>query len=118
LIRFYTTYLTPNVTTKNNKLPYEENGAPKELVIPTGQYDITTLEKYINSQLPFDSQNMTIKDNDIINRVNIKSPFKLFFGSSMDIGKVLGFNTVVEPNKDYTGTHVPKFHPFETIDIH
>jgi hypothetical protein len=37
LIDFYTTYLTPNVTTKINKLPYEENGAPKELVIPPGQ---------------------------------------------------------------------------------
>jgi hypothetical protein len=89
LIRFCTTYLTPNVTTKNNKLPYEENGAPKELVIPPGQYDITTLEKYINSQPTFDSQNISIKGNDITNRVDIKSTFKLFFGSSTDIGKVL-----------------------------
>ena len=24
----------------------------------------------------------------------------------------------MEPNTDYTGRHVPKFHPFETIDIH
>jgi hypothetical protein len=118
LIGFYTNYLTPNVITKNNKLPYEENGAPKELVISPGQYDITTLEKYINSQPPFDSQNISLKGDDITDRVNIKSPFKLFFGSSMDIGKVLVFNTVVAPNKDYTGTHVPKFHPFETIDIH
>jgi hypothetical protein len=118
LIGFYTTYLTPNISNKNNKLPYEENGTTKEMVIPPGQYDITTLEKYINSQPPFDSQNISIKGNDITNRVDIKSPFKLFFGGSSDIGKVLGFNTVLVPNQDHTGSNVPKFHPFETIDIH
>ena len=35
-----------------------------------------------------------MKDNDITYRVDIKSPFKIFLGSSSDIGKVLEFNTM------------------------
>ena len=58
LIGFYTSYLTPNISKYYNILHYEENGVIKKLIIPIGQYNVTTLEKYINSQPPFDTNNI------------------------------------------------------------
>ena len=116
LIGFYTTYLTPNITNKNNKLSGTDF---KEIIIPPGQYDIDTLEKYINTQPPFNSKNISIHGNDVANRIDIKSPYKLIFNKG-SIGEILGFENAItiEPNQEYTGTKIPKFHPFEKINIH
>lgn len=117
LTGFYTSYLTPNISKFYNILHYEENGDIKELIIPIGQYSVSTLEKYINSQPPFNTNNISIQGNDATNRINITSPFKLHLDKN-SIGVVLGYDTKVEPNVESTGAYVPKFHPFETINIH
>jgi hypothetical protein len=58
LVGFYTTFLTPNVTIRNNKLHYEEPASldriisPETIVIPPGQYNLENLERYIQRQAP------------------------------------------------------------------
>lgn len=118
-VGFYTTHLTPNITIENNKLYFKNDGTNHVLSIPPGQYNIEDLEKYIQSHAPFNSSNISIQPNRIVNRIEIKSAFRLRFEAEDSIGLLLGFRgQVVNPNKVTIGKYTPKFNPFETIDIH
>lgn len=94
-VGFYSTFLTPNVTLNNNKLYYEHKKETHVIIIPPGQYNIENLEKYIQSQSPFNSTNITIKPHRILSRIEIKSGFKLNFDAADSIGSLLGFQNQI-----------------------
>jgi hypothetical protein len=119
LVGFYTTYLTPNVTEKNNKLKYEDNGVIKELIIPVGQWSIYDLEKYINKQPDFTPNKIWLKGSETSN-TEINCQFKLFLTGDDSIGKVLGFTSdqVLEPHQEYISPEIYKINPFNIINVH
>ena len=60
LVGFYRMFLTTNVGESNNKFYYNENDV---LLIPPDQYNLETIEKYIQGQKTFQFEKFYIKRN-------------------------------------------------------
>lgn len=128
LVGFYSRFLTPNVTTKNNRLHYEKNvsGLTESvqhvmttMFIPPGQYTLEDSENFIQSQEHFNATNITIDQNRKLSRVVIKSDFKHYFDQEESIGSVIGFkDQIVEPKTKTLARDLPKIIPIEMIKIH
>ena len=83
LVGFYTTYLTPNITEKNNKLTIFKT-EPTEIHIPVGQYSFDDFKSYLSHE------GVEISADKIINRIKISSQYNLRLNT---INTLLGFST-------------------------
>ena len=97
LLSFKTNNSIPNIDETNNLFLYEYKGKVYGIVIPTGAYEINSLNLFINNELKKNNHSdifeiipnhntlkCTIKIND--------SSVKIFFTQPKSIGKLLGFN--------------------------
>ena len=82
MIEVLTSDLIPNIDGKMNKF-YVGN---REIVIPTGNYEVENIEKYLQSR----NVNINIKSNNI-SRCNVTCGKKINFKPSDSISRLLGF---------------------------
>lgn len=95
LIGLYTYNSIPNITEVNNKFNYD-NG--KVVQIPTGAYEITDIEAYLQDKLT-DSKStaerkeetFSLKPNNNTLKCEILSKFEIDFQPRESIGRLLGF---------------------------
>ena len=94
LIELLTFNSIPNIDEEMNKF-YVGN---REIVIPTGSYEVEDIEKYLQSR----NVNISIKSNNNTLRCNVTCDEKIDFKPSDSIGRLLGFAPrILEANTEY-----------------
>lgn len=123
----FTTYNSiPNITEGiNNKLFYYENEAQKttgkysEVSLNTGCYEIDDINTRFQELLGKD--NIEIKSNDNLLRVELKSKYYIDFSKPGNIGSLLGFPTqtssILAPNKLHVGSDIVNINKVNSINI-
>lgn len=118
LVGFYSYNSIPNVQEGNNKFKYYEESFTetelelmnlvgskptdkefllrwKTISIPKGAYEITEINRYLQSKL--DSNNILLQANSNTLKCEIQSKYTLDFRDSDSIGRLLGFSEKVLP---------------------
>ena len=91
----------PNIDVHNNTF----NIDGRDIVLPTGSYEITDIEKFLQKNLSKGTSPVLLANNATL-RVEIQSNRKINFESNNSIGHLLGFGKVkLEPNKTHISTH-------------
>lgn len=99
LVEFLTFNSVPNVDDYNNKL-YLKN---HNIVIPTGNYEISNLEEYIKKKLSEHDISFSLKPNNNTLHSEIKCSEEINFEPPDSIGQLLGFTQrVLKPNVLHT----------------
>lgn len=112
LVGYFSTYLTPNITTSNNSFIY--NG--KKVSIKEGFYNLNSLQDMINrSGCDISFEEIGIQNKIIINKLT----GELDFNCENPIAKVLGFeNEKLKIGKAYIAKNHPNFLSFHTINVY
>lgn len=98
----------PNIDVHNNTF----NIDGRDIVLPTGSYEITDIEKFLQKNLSKDTSLVLLANNATL-RVEIQSNRTINFESNNSIGRLLGFGKVqLKPNKTHISTH-----PVEILKI-
>lgn len=101
LISFHSYNSIPNIDSGANKFYYsEKNKQKKEITIPTGAYEISDIEAYLQKQIIPETvkkeqynQYISLKPNNNTIKCNIYSDlYQIDFESNDSIGKLLGFS--------------------------
>lgn len=106
LIGFYGYNSIPNIVDGCNKLYY---GSDKVLTIPSGAYEITEINNYIQEQLPSSkadegdrNPSVTIRANNNTLKSEIYSTVPIDFTPADSIGSILGFSKrKLQPNVNH-----------------
>lgn len=103
LIGFHTYNTIPNIFEGQNKFYYEN----EVITIPTGSYEITDLESYLQDVLNTGAGGggggvLSLKPNNSTLKCEITSKFSIDFTKDDSIGRMLGFSRkVIEANKKH-----------------
>ena len=100
-----TYYSFPNIRDGvNNKFTYTKSGVETTLYLPTGCYDITTINSTIQNLMGADSNNIVISTivPQLKSQILIKANFTVDFTKPNSINNILGFNSKILN----TGTHI------------
>lgn len=98
----------PNIDKHNNTF----NIGGLDLVLPTGSYEISDIEKFLQKKLSKETSLVLFANNATLG-VEIQSNRVINFGGKNSIGRLLGFGKVqLEPNKTHISTH-----PVEILKI-
>lgn len=123
----FTTYNSiPNVSENvNNKLHYytekDDKGNyihPKEVVLPTGSYEIDDICLLIQEELG--KENIKIEGNNNTLKTEINSKYYIDFTKDYSIGKILGFPSttpILDANIKHTSTNNINILTLNTINI-
>lgn len=87
LVEFVTFNAVPNINKSNQVFCYGPE--KKELIIPKGAYEITAIEKFLQSKLG--PENLTLQANNSTLRCLIKCSEDIHFDQPRSIGRLLGF---------------------------
>lgn len=103
LIQLNTYNSIPNIEKGvNDKFVYGEEGSRKEITIPEGSYEITDLEKYIQSQLGKDIKFTLTPNNNTLKSELFCSEVVDFKTHNNTVRKLLGFDAeILEANKKH-----------------
>lgn len=98
LIGFYTYNSIPNIENGTNKFYYYENNNKKSITIPTGSYEISDIESYIQNYLAklTNAKNkediFILKANNNTLKCELKCAYRVDFTPDDCIGNILGFS--------------------------
>lgn len=128
LILFESYNTIPNVTTENNCFHY---GNDETIEIPIGSYELDSIAEYLEKILQ--ERETSVKKRDTKNidkkkllhifgnlqtlRVEILSEYRVDFSKDRSIGKILGFDGVLEPKKLYQSTNLVSILQVNTIQV-
>lgn len=96
LVGFYTYNSIPNIEEGRNNKFYYDNG--KVIEIPTGAYEISDIEKYLQKQMVQKSNNkvaddiISIKPNNNTLKCELRSMYDIDFTPKDSLAKLLGFS--------------------------
>lgn len=91
----------PNIEPGKNKFYYSINGTENVLEIPTGSYEISDIEAYLQNKLsPSDKIVISLKPNNNTLKCELKCIYDINFTPEDSIGKILGFSQK-SLNKNY-----------------
>lgn len=99
LIGLHTYNSIPNITEKNNKFYYDDDG--KVITIPPGAYEISDIEAYLRDNLvePDSDESketiLSLKPNGNTLKCELKSRFAVNFTPEDSIGRRLGFSAKI-----------------------
>ena len=100
LISLYTYYSIPNIDERNNKFYYGEKD--NRIEIPTGTYNISDLEKYLNKILVKQDVGLVLSADNNLMKTHLKCSQRVDFTRDDSIGNLLGFEKkVLPPNIDH-----------------
>lgn len=90
----------PNIQYPNNRINYEYNGNNYEIGIPTGSYEIESLNAYIQSKLDenghHDIFSITANESTLKCVIQIKTPsVKINFDNDHSLNEMLGFHKII-----------------------
>jgi len=109
----------PNVTEKNNKFYF---GTRNVISIPTGAYDLSDLEAFINLEIKKnlgESIFFSLKPNNNTLKSHIKSTIDIDFRPNDCIGPLLGFSRrKLEANRSHESDSFINILPFNAICIY
>lgn len=92
LLNFDTFNSIPNVDETNNTFHYRVNRGPRrEVIIPTGTYDINDINSYLKDVLELDDAYVQIRPNNNTLKTEIKTQAEVDFTKGNSIGRLLGF---------------------------
>lgn len=116
----FTTYNSiPNITNGvNSKLCYYDNEILKEVSLSTGSYEVEDINKAFQNLMGKD--NIEVKANHNLLRVELISSYKIDFSKPESIGSTLGFPTsvgVLNPNVLHTGPDIVNINKVNTLNI-
>lgn len=113
LLYFSVTNSVPNIDTRNNKLHYD-NG--KEIIIPTGTYDLFDLEEYILKHV--DDCEIKLKPNKNNLKCYLYCSKTVNFEKQHSIGQLLGFEKrILDANKWHESENLVNILPLSVIRI-
>lgn len=92
LIGFHTYNSIPNIDRNTNKFYYDDG---KVVTIPTGSYEISDVESYLQETLG--KAAISLKPNNNTLKCEVKSKFNVNFIPDDSIGRMLGFSAKVLP---------------------
>ena len=96
LIGLYTYNSIPNIEEgRNNKFSYLKDGSLHEILIPEGAYEITDIEKYLQTSLKStnkESQVISLKPNNNTLKCMLKCQYEIDFTAKDSIASLLGFS--------------------------
>lgn len=113
LIELLTFNSIPNIDSKCNKLYIGE----EIITLPTGSYEITDINEYVQKQLSKDiSFSLTANNNTLQSRVNCNK--KVNFNPTDSIADLLGFSHIeLEANKTHTSLEPVKILQYNVIRV-
>jgi hypothetical protein len=120
LSSFETYYSFPNITTKNNKFKYTNaSGVTITLELPTGCYDVSTINSTISSMMGNDSGKISI---DLIVPelkacIKIAQNFSVDFKLAGSINRLLGFSSKIIDAGITTADDIIKINDINSILI-
>lgn len=113
LIELLTFNSIPNIDENSNKIYIDE----KPLTIPTGSYEITDINTFIQTKLPKDISFSLTANNNTLKSV-IECNKVVDFQPIDSIANLLGFsNTKLEPNKVHTSLKPVKILKFNVLRV-
>src|SRR3978361_2381906 len=96
LIGLYTYNSIPNIEEgRNNKFSYYKDGSLHEIAIPEGAYEITDIEKYLQTSLKStnnESEVISLKPNNNTLKCMLKCTYEIDFTAKDSIAYLLGFS--------------------------
>lgn len=104
----------PNIDHRNNMLKYEYSGNIYEIGIPTGSYEIVSLNEYIQKCLNENGHDniftVTANESTFKCHIHIKTPgVKIYFNINNSLNELLGFPKIIlEGAKEHIGTNIVK----------
>lgn len=108
-------------------ISFTHNNLTKYYGFNKGFYTFDEIEKYFKKfllEFKQSDKSLTFNENElefkkVLNKIQIKSPVKMLLKAI--VLDLLGFDELqanIEPNKIYLGNKIPKFRPFDVIEIH
>lgn len=91
LVELLTFNSIPNIDVGNNKFYVGEKGKEKEIVLPTGSYEIEDIESFLKEALASKGISFSLKPNNNTLRSVIQCSHRINFQPQDSIGSLLGF---------------------------
>lgn len=119
LISLSTWNSIPNIEPGRNKFHYSVDGIKQIIEIPTGSYEITDIEEYLQKELSSKSKTVIkLHPNNNTLKCEIKCIYDIDFQPEDSIGKILGFSPqVLAANKLHKSDIPVEIFPVVTIRI-
>lgn len=113
LIGFHAYHSIPNVDNDTNKFYYHENDIENSIILPTGSYELSDIEKFLQEHLILKHDDLdsdynsllSLKPNNNTLKCEISSKFfDIDFRPEDSIGKMLGYSNKLLPHGDIIHT--------------
>ena len=115
-----TYYSFPNIRDKyNNRLNYHDGTSWKDIYLPTGCYDIETINSTVKSLLGSNKDKITITavNPQLKCNINIGTGFQIDFLEPYSINKVLGFTSEYLGAGDHIGEEIVNINNTNSIFV-
>lgn len=104
LLNFSTYNSIPNISQllRNNTLSYKQENESKQIIFPTGSYEINDINNFIDENIKIE-----IKPNMTTLKVEVFSDYEIDFTKENSIGNLLGFSKKIIPAKTLVESDLP-----------